>query len=76
METKVTLDKDLEQRVRQLAEARNLSVFELLQLAINDFVEREELKQKGQSPDHQVSAEEVGDWLTNWGEGEGELPQD
>lgn len=45
MEAKITLDKDLEQRIQQMALARKPSMSDVLQDAVKDYAQREEHKE-------------------------------
>lgn len=87
MEAKITLDTDLEQRIQQMAQARKLSMSDVLQDAVKDYVQREEHKeafkqealqswQEYRQTGRHLTAEEAGDWLTTWGtEQESDVPK-
>ncbi|RKZ99542.1 MAG: CopG family transcriptional regulator [Gammaproteobacteria bacterium] len=87
MATSVKLGDDIKIRIQHLAEARNRSAHWIMRTAINDYVEREEVRENFKQEaisswtsfketGLHVTGQEVRDWLNTWGtENESEIPE-
>jgi predicted transcriptional regulator len=87
MATSIKLDDGLKNRIRNLADLRNRSPHWIMREAINDYVSREEAREKFkqealtswktyQETGQHLTGHEVRDWLTTWGtDQEQEIPK-
>ncbi len=87
MATSVKLDDDLKSRIQRLANARHRSAHWIMRTAIQDYIEREEVRENFkqeaiaswtsyQETGQHLTGQEVRNWLNTWGtEEESEAPQ-
>ena len=87
MATSVRIDGDLKNRVQRIADIRNRSAHWIMREAIQDYVEREEAKEKFKQEalaswtayketGQHLTGEEVQEWLNRWGtDNETTIPQ-
>jgi len=87
MSTSVKLDEALKSRIQRLADIRHRSAHWIMREAIQDYVEREEARERFkqealaswkayQETGRHLTGQEVRDWLDNWGsENETDLPE-
>ncbi len=78
MESSLTIDDQLEERVNALANARQISPQAVMREAIRDYVDREDLKQvflkeaetsweMFQASEQHLTGDELFEWLDHWG---------
>ncbi len=78
MATSVRIDEDLKNRVQHIADIRNRSAHWIMREAIQDYVEREEAKERFKrealaswtaykETGQHLTGEEVQEWLSQWG---------
>lgn len=87
MATSVRIDGDLKNRVQRIADIRNRSAHWIMREAIQDYVEREEAKERFKQEalaswtayketGQHLTGEEVQEWLDRWGtDNETAIPQ-
>lgn len=87
MATSIRIDEDLKNRIQHIADIQNRSAHWIMREAIQDYVEREEAKEKFKQEalaswtayketGQHLTGEEVQEWLSRWGtDNETAIPQ-